>query len=465
MLKPLSLTVALLVAAPHICLAGGAPACDERDPLALPTTFPWNTICTLRFDPEKDGTLGAVGSGVLVTPYTVLTAGHCVYKRNQGEYNQSDIHVQPAAYLAGSFVAYPYGTRIADHKHTNSKFADASYEPKGDVDYGVLHIVCPFEEIDTFMPVRFDYTPSLVNVSGYPVEDLPDPSRAFDQWFDAGPVTNTWARQLEYDTRSTGGASGAPAWVLFGTTGERYIVAVNRAHNTDCNGLACRLVSQNENLIRDWMAWEPTFAEKLEAGCAFDLQPIPFVGVLQHYLEHPQQLFSAAELRLISPQGFPSEPSARVFQVIANTFYEWEEYRVEPNDPNSQRFLKMIAPNQQWLTIGQARALLTASIRWVDEVPSEGNQTSGPIGNAVPFPMPTAGLPDGGPVDLSIDLPGPIDMGPCQGDLNGDGIVNAADLAILLGAWGQPGGPANLDGNGPVNAADLALLLGAWGPC
>jgi hypothetical protein len=51
-------------------------------------------------------------------------------------------------------------------------------------------------------------------------------------------------------------------------------------------------------------------------------------------------------------------------------------------------------------------------------------------------------------------------------DLNGDGVVNGADLAILLGAWGAcPKGapcPADLDGDGGVGGADLAILLGAW---
>ncbi|MGA1630611.1 MAG: dockerin type I domain-containing protein, partial [Phycisphaerales bacterium] len=46
-------------------------------------------------------------------------------------------------------------------------------------------------------------------------------------------------------------------------------------------------------------------------------------------------------------------------------------------------------------------------------------------------------------------------------DLNGDGVVNGADLAILLSAWGGSG-PADLDGDGAVTGADLAILLGAW---
>ena len=47
------------------------------------------------------------------------------------------------------------------------------------------------------------------------------------------------------------------------------------------------------------------------------------------------------------------------------------------------------------------------------------------------------------------------------GDLNGDGLVNGADLGGLLGAWGTPG-PGDLDGNGIVNGADLGIMLGEW---
>ena len=51
-------------------------------------------------------------------------------------------------------------------------------------------------------------------------------------------------------------------------------------------------------------------------------------------------------------------------------------------------------------------------------------------------------------------------------DLDGDGIVGASDLVMLLGAWGKnPGHPADFNGDGMVNAADLIELLGNWGPC
>ena len=54
----------------------------------------------------------------------------------------------------------------------------------------------------------------------------------------------------------------------------------------------------------------------------------------------------------------------------------------------------------------------------------------------------------------------------CPQDLDGDGIVGAFDLAILLGSWGPcEGCPTDFNGDGIVDAADLAQLLGDWGPC
>lgn len=54
---------------------------------------------------------------------------------------------------------------------------------------------------------------------------------------------------------------------------------------------------------------------------------------------------------------------------------------------------------------------------------------------------------------------------PCTGDLNGDGNVDASDLATVLGAWGTSDATADLDHDGTVAASDLAVVLGAWGAC
>jgi hypothetical protein len=48
------------------------------------------------------------------------------------------------------------------------------------------------------------------------------------------------------------------------------------------------------------------------------------------------------------------------------------------------------------------------------------------------------------------------------GDINGDGHVNASDLAMVLGAWGGSRSGADLNHDGVVNASDLAIVLGNW---
>ena len=56
---------------------------------------------------------------------------------------------------------------------------------------------------------------------------------------------------------------------------------------------------------------------------------------------------------------------------------------------------------------------------------------------------------------------------PCPADLDGDDMVDGADLGLLLAAWGPapPGTAADLNADGVVDGADLGLLLADWGPC
>jgi hypothetical protein len=49
-----------------------------------------------------------------------------------------------------------------------------------------------------------------------------------------------------------------------------------------------------------------------------------------------------------------------------------------------------------------------------------------------------------------------------SGDVDGDGVVGAVDLAIVLNTWGQSGVAADVDGSGSVDAGDLAAVLSNW---
>ena len=71
--------------------------------------------------------------------------------------------------------------------------------------------------------------------------------------------------------------------------------------------------------------------------------------------------------------------------------------------------------------------------------------------------LPTV-LPDG-------NYDGSPGKGSCPGDLNGDGVVDSADLGLLLVAWDTADSAADLDGSGVVGGSDLGLFLLAWGAC
>ena len=56
----------------------------------------------------------------------------------------------------------------------------------------------------------------------------------------------------------------------------------------------------------------------------------------------------------------------------------------------------------------------------------------------------------------------------CRGDFDGDDQVAASDLAIMLGFWDSNGSgaiDADINDDAIVNAADLSILLSAWGIC
>ena len=92
-----------------------------------------------------------------------------------------------------------------------------------------------------------------------------------------------------------------------------------------------------------------------------------------------------------------------------------------------------------------------------------------------PFPLPTV-LPPGGTANLLLSGTfgaGTISTGlsatlvaqgtrELNGDVNGDGYVNAVDLGTLLAAWGTSLASCDLDGNGNVSGTDLAILLTNW---
>lgn len=101
--------------------------------------------------------------------------------------------------------------------------------------------------------------------------------------------------------------------------------------------------------------------------------------------------------------------------------------------------------------------------------PKAGDWRLAPASPAVNTGNPTA-LPswatldlDGNPriVGSSVDQ-GAFELQIVPGDLNGDAVVDGADLGLLLAAWDTPDAAADLNADGVVDGADLGLLLSFW---
>ncbi len=386
-------------------MAHAVPACDERVNITNPDRVPFQWIAGQRQDKDDDGDFDFISSGTLVSPHFVLTCGHCVFNRTEGHKATGSFTVAPAMNRdnTSGLIVYPHGTRVVSqdkYKVTNDKWVDPTFTPESNVDYGGLKIVCPFEDITTYMPVVFDYEPDFVNMSGYPTEDLPDPTNTLDQWRDAGDVSSIQARLLTYDVRSTGGASGAPVWVYNEADGRR-LVAVNRGHSNECNGLGPRTVWNNENLITTWMSWAPTAIESI-ACVSPPPAPRTFPQLREIYLGGARLLLTREQLRLDTPPDVVNgTPKRRVYQWIENTFYAWEEYAGNAGG----RYLRMTQPLQRILSITDARVLLSASQSWQGQVASGRYTTFGPSLTEQPLAQPVSTPIDNPPSDNTVDRP------------------------------------------------------------
>ena len=96
------------------------------------------------------------------------------------------------------------------------------------------------------------------------------------------------------------------------------------------------------------------------------------------------------------------------------------------------------------------------NFRFTANVPPATTTGNGSLGL---WKGPTSSSPDSA-VSVVVRVPSVPAPPPVDGDLNGDGVVDATDLAALLAAWGTASGDINDDGT--TDALDLAALLANW---
>ena len=214
---------------------------DERSQVGDTSVYPWRSIASLRIT-AQDGT-GWIGTGWLVGPRILLTAGHCVYMSDHGGWAQQ-IEVIPGRQGDN----FPFQSCIATELRSVHGWIDSG---KSEFDYGA--ILLPEanrygDQLGWFgYQVRSDDNLNnlTVNISGYP-GDKPNGT----QWFLSGPIKNESERNFSYDIDTAGGQSGAPVWV-FQNDGNRYGVGIHTNGALDGNS-ATRITQEVFDNVTAW---------------------------------------------------------------------------------------------------------------------------------------------------------------------------------------------------------------------
>jgi len=224
---------------------------DDRVRILDTELPPWRMICALEMRGSSGA--GAIGTGWLVGPKTVLTAGHCVHSGRFFGGWAREIAVSPGR----NGTAFPCGTA------TSTRFAslDAWVEREDpDFDVGCIHLDQPLgERLGWFalgaLPPK-DLEGYLVNVSGYPV----DRGGGTEQYHHRNRVLRVSDRRLFYDVDTYGGQSGAPVWIHESPDAPPLVVGIHAygvsgtppAYHLEANS-APRIIPEVLDRIRAWV--------------------------------------------------------------------------------------------------------------------------------------------------------------------------------------------------------------------
>ncbi|MGE5463493.1 MAG: trypsin-like serine peptidase [Syntrophothermus sp.] len=191
---------------------------DERLQITSTTDYPWRCIASLRIT-AADGS-GWIGTGWLVGPRILLTAGHVVYMADQGGWAQQ-IEIIPGR----NGMNFPFGSCLATDFRSVQGW---TLNRDSNFDYGAI-LLPPDNRMGDQLgwfgyQVHSDDALSSfnINVSGYP-GDKPDGT----QWLMSGPIKTTNERTFDYDIDTAGGQSGGPVWITYEGDDGRYGVGVH----------------------------------------------------------------------------------------------------------------------------------------------------------------------------------------------------------------------------------------------
>jgi V8-like Glu-specific endopeptidase len=214
---------------------------DNRVRINPTTSYPWRAICALKITAANGSKW--IGTGWLISPRTVITAGHCVYMHDEGGWAKS-IEVIPAQ----NDASRPYSSASSSYLKSVTGWTQSKNREN---DYGAIILPSNFRPGDA--TGYFGYSVkddsflmnSVLNISGYPG----DKANGTQQWFMALKPKSVSSRVITYDIDTMGGQSGAPVWIKVGDA--RYCVGIHTNGHGSGNS-ATRIVTAVFDNLKAW---------------------------------------------------------------------------------------------------------------------------------------------------------------------------------------------------------------------
>jgi len=241
---------------------------EDRVAVANTRAYPWNTVGYLTVTYPNGQSYRC--SGTLVSPYVVLTAGHCVHNNSRG----GDGYVvqvrfspgQSQAMLGDGLPQRPYGSKVdfAFIRATQgwTRISGQESYPTNEYrhDFAAIQFRTPFTFTGTFMPIVYGSTDGPITSAGYP--GTYSSRSALGMYTHTAPervsnfLRNSHVRQFLID--ASGGNSGGPFFYADPETNQHALVG-NLSYGDDFDDLAGGpwYDGWNQALLTSWVTWTP----------------------------------------------------------------------------------------------------------------------------------------------------------------------------------------------------------------
>jgi V8-like Glu-specific endopeptidase len=180
---------------------------DDRVRINNTAKLPWSGVCQLNIRAKNGQRF--IGTGWLIAPRCVITAGHCVFIRSAGGWADR-IEVSPGR----NGASFPFGTVASGRFSALPRWV--SHNDRN-FDCGCIILPRPARAPNGASPFTFRYAARsdtaiksrALNLSGYPGD-----KGGITQWFHARLAKAVSPSVITYDIDTAGGQSGSPVWHL-----------------------------------------------------------------------------------------------------------------------------------------------------------------------------------------------------------------------------------------------------------